>query len=190
VELTPVPSRPPLGGRLWLLVAAAVLTPLILFALLPTALDLHRYVVTTDAMGGALPRGSLTFAQEVPRSDLHVGDVITFRPPVGASTEGLVTRRVAEVSGSAIRTRADTDPALDPWTLPVDGTTARVVAHVPYVGYPFIGAVDRWTWLMVAVVPLTAVGLAVAGDVQRGRRRRRTAGRASALRATTHPTRL
>ena len=174
MELTPVPTRPSLMGRLWLVVAVAVLAPLVLLVVLPAVLGFQRFVVTSDAVGDTVPRGSLTFAEKVSVTDLEAGDVITFRAP-GSSIDGqLVTRRVVSASSDGIRTRGDgTGP--DPWLLPAQGERARVVAHVPYVGYPFIGAVRPATWIMLAAVPTVAVLLAVIADIDRARQRRRRA---------------
>src|SRR3954471_14922726 len=104
MELTPVPSRRSLMGRLWLFVAVAVLAPLLVLVVLPAALGLQRYVVTSDALGHGIPRGSLTFAEPTPAVDLGIGDVITFRRPGARSDAALVTRRVLSVTPAEIRT--------------------------------------------------------------------------------------
>jgi signal peptidase I len=164
-------------GRLWLVVAVAVLAPLVLLVLLPAVLGLQRYVVTSDAVGDTVPRGSLTFAEPVSGSDLEVGDVITFRAPAGEAGGTFVTRRVVSASSAGIRTRGD-GTGTDPWVLPAKGERARVVGHIPYVGYPFIGGAGPTTWVMLASVPMVAVLLAVVADLDRARkRRRRTAPR-------------
>ena len=169
MELTPVPSRRSLLGRLWVFVAIAVLAPLLLLVLLPAALGLQRFVVTSDDLGPDVPRGSMTFAERTPAVDLGVGDLITFRPPGGASA--LVTRRVISVTPVEIRTAEGGGP--DPWTLPATGELSRVVAHVPYVGYPFLSDVRPAVWVVLASVPMAAVLMALLADLGRARERRR-----------------
>lgn len=182
MEISPVPHRPPLVGRLWLLVAVAVLAPVILLEMVPVALGLQRYVVTTDAMGDAVPKGSLVLTRDAASNDLRVGDVITFRPPPPGDGDRLVTRRVERISFSRIRTAGD-ESGTDPWTLDVDGEArARMVAHIPYVGYPFIGQTDRRAWLLLGSIPLAAVLLALATDLARRRQRHRDARRLPAPR--------
>jgi signal peptidase I len=176
LELAPVPSRPPFMGRLWLVVALAVLAPTFLLVALPAMLGLQRYVVSTDAMGDSLPRGSLIFAEKVSGTDLRTGDVITFRPPLAGPGTGYVTRRVASIGAAGIITTAD-GARVDPWQLPVGGERARVVARVPYVGYPFVGGLRPSLWGTLASVPMLAVLLAVLADLQRSRRRRRAVRR-------------
>lgn len=172
MELTPVPTRPSLMGRLWLLVVVAVAAPLVLLVVLPGALGLQRYVVTNDALGDTVPRGSLTFAEMVPAADLEVGDVITFRPPIGVADDSYVTRRVVSATEKGIRTGGD-GTGTDPWVLPTSGERSRVLVHVPYIGYPFISGVHPAIWIMLASVPMVAVLLAVLADVDRARQRRR-----------------
>ncbi|MDH2413930.1 S26 family signal peptidase [Nocardioides sp. CER19] len=163
-------------GRLWLVVAFALLAPTFLLVALPTMLGLQRYVVSSDAMRDSLPRGSLIFAEKVSTTDLQIGDVITFRPPRGLVDTAYVTRRVASMGAAGIITSAD-GARVDPWQLAATGKTARVVAHVPYVGYPFLGGLRPATGLTLASVPLLAVLLAVIADLQRSRRRRRAVRR-------------
>jgi signal peptidase I len=172
VEFRPVPHRAPLAGRLWLIVAGAILLPVILLVVMPAVLGLHRYVVSSDAMAGSIGRGSLIFADREPVSSLKVGDVISFDPP--GDPGDMVTREVASVGQQGIRTRV-ADGSIDTWTLPVTSSADRMVVHVPLLGYPFLGSVDRTMWLLLASVPLAAIALAVAGDVDRTRRLRRPA---------------
>jgi signal peptidase len=177
MELAPVPIRPTLMGRLWLVVAAAVLVPMVVLVALPAVLGLQRYVVSSDAMGDSVPRGSITFAERVPALDLQPGDVITFRPPNQAAGSPFVTRRVVSATAAGIRTSGDGTGA-DPWVLSARGDRSRVVFQVPYVGYPFLGGVRPALWVALAFVPLLAVLLAVVIDLDRARQRRR--------RGTTH----
>lgn len=171
MELTPVPSRRLLLGRLWLFVAVAVLAPLVALVVLPAALGLERFVVTGEDLGDSVPRGSLTFAERTSADDLGVGDVITFRPPRAGADSSLVTHRVVAVTPTEIRTGDDEGP--DPWTLSTAGERSRVVAHIPYVGYPFISDVPPVVWVLLVSVPTVAVLLALLADLRRARERRR-----------------
>lgn len=170
MEIAPVPRRPPLstGGRI--LVALAVLLPVTLFTLLPVLLGMERYVVTGESMGGTLSRGSLVFERQKPVGDLEVGDVITFTPPA-APAGTRVTRRIVDLDVGTARTQGDTHGAPDPWTLSLDQPTqSTVVVAVPWVGYPFIGVVDRGTWLVITVAALGCVVALVARPERRRRR--------------------
>lgn len=166
VELYPVPRRAPMTGRLWLLAAAVVLAPVVLFAVAPTVLGLHRFVVTGHELDGVVDRGSVVFASPVSAGSVHDGDVISFRRP---DSGVLVTRVVSNVRYGEIRT-ADAVGHLDPWQLPASTGVDRMVLHVPWVGYPFLGAVSRLPWLLLAALPASALLLALIDDLRRSRR--------------------
>lgn len=173
MEIAPVPRRPPLSATGRIVVLVAILLPVTLLTLVPVMLGMDRYVVTSDAMGGTMGRGSVVYVHSVPVSDVEVGDVITFTPP-GAPTGSRVTRRVVALEGSGVRTQGDSLTRPDPWTLPLDGpTAAEVVLAVPLLGYPFTGPVDRGTWLLVGTATLA---LCLALGLRSGQRRRRTLG--------------
>lgn len=183
MELTPVPRRTSRLGRVPLAAAAVFVGVVVFMQMVPLALGLQRYVVTGDAMGDSVPRGALVLTRDVPGSDLRPGDVITFVPP-GATTEDRVTRRVISVRDGRIHTGGDRTGA-DPWTLSGDtGPRARMLFHVPYVGYPFLGELGRWFWLLAAV-PLAAVLLALLGD--RDRKRALAKERSSEVRSQPGP---
>lgn len=183
MELTPVLARPTLMGRLWPLVAVAALAPLVLLVVLPSVLGLERYVVTSDALGNSIPRGSLTFAESVPATEIEVGDVITFRPPGTAAEAPYVTRRVVKDTPDGIWTSGD-GTGTDPWVLSPRSRQSHVIAHIPYVGYPFIAGVRPTMWVMLVSIPLVAVLLAVGADLGRARQRRRNTRRREQARVT------
>ena len=86
MEITPVPRPAPAIGRGRVVVALLVLGPVVVLVFLPSVLGLHRYVVADRSMDGGLEgsigRGSVALTREVPGTDLTIGDVIVFRPPL------------------------------------------------------------------------------------------------------------
>jgi signal peptidase len=159
-----------LTWRTWLLLAA-VLAPVTLLALLPIGLGLDRYVITGDSMAPAIDRGSVVLEQDVPVSDLRVGDIVTFHPPADPEAAGPVTSRIVAIEAGTARTRADASPQLDPWPLALDRPTQdRVVLALPYVGYLYLALVQPGPWTGLAMFLVSALGLALT--VERGRRRK------------------
>jgi signal peptidase len=125
-----------------------------LLMLVPPLLGFPRYVIEGGSMGGSLPRGSIAYEEVVPTTDITEGDVITYTPP---HANRPITHRVAWVGHTTegerlFRTKGDDNAAPDPWkfALPHD-TQARVVAHVPLVGF----AVEA---LSLRAVRMTAIG--------------------------------
>ena len=75
--------------------------------------------------------------------------------------DGPVTRRIVSIDGTTARTKGDASGKRDPWTLELtEKTYPRVVADVPWVGYPFISG----GWVLLALIASVAlVVAAVAG---------------------------
>jgi signal peptidase I len=152
----------------------AVAAALVLGALMlmPPLLGYERYVVTGDSMSGTIGRGSIVYARAVPVRDLRVGDVITYTPPRATKgTDPLLARKVTHrivwtgrgASGArAFRTRGDANASADPWTFELAGPTqARVVAHVPLVGYVVAALSVRWVRMLVIGLPAALVAVAL-----------------------------
>ena len=158
-------------------------------ALLPAALGLQRYVITSGSMTGTYDRGSLVFDKAVPSRELKVGDVITYAPPSGSFQPGeLVTHRIIwkgrDVKGKlGFRTKGDANPVADPWRFTLDRPTqARVVFSVPYLGYAFAALGLRPVRMAVIGLPALLIMLSVlrglwreAGEDERRRRAEETA---------------
>ena len=142
--------------------------------LLPTILGLDRYVIMTGSMTGTYDTGSVVFTENVPVSDLRVGDVITYAPPPGETSTELVTHRIASidtVQGEQVfRTKGDANESVDPWRFGLEQPTqARVVNSVPYVGHALIALQDRQTRMLLIGVPALAVAVFALVGVFRNR---------------------
>jgi signal peptidase I len=158
------------------LLAVAGLTMLLAIAVLilvPPLLGYQRYVITGGSMGGALPRGSIAYDEVVPTEHIRVGDVITYRPP---NSERRLTHRVVWIGRRphgvrVYRTRGDANRAPDPraFLLPNDGQ-ARVVFHVPLVGYVLAALSVRAVRMIALGVPALAIAIAVLAGAYRRRR--------------------
>jgi signal peptidase len=170
--------------RVLKLLAAAGLTTLLAIAVLilvPPLLGYQRYVITGASMGDALPRGSIAYDEVVPTEHIRVGDVITYRPPNG---DRLLTHRVVWIGRKAdgvrrYRTRGDASHAADPKAilLPNDGQ-ARLVFHMPLVGYVVAALSVRAVRIGAIGVPALALAATVFAGPWRRRRRKRRRGHA------------
>ena len=156
IPTAPRPPAPTPWGRLVL--SVIVLAPVTLFVLLPIGLGLDRYVMTSGSMSGGLAKGSVAFERVVPVSDVHVGDVITYRRP--GHRDDLVTHRVVIVRADGLVTRADTAAHPDPWVLAPDGPTlSRVEFSVPLVGWVYLFFSWPAGWAITAAAAVTLVVL-------------------------------
>jgi signal peptidase len=151
-----------------LLLAAGVLLGALL--VVPAVLGYQRYAIVSGSMTGTYDRGSVVYDQVVPVSDLKVGDVITYRPPPGSGPTGLVTHRIDAITrdrdGSRIfRTKGDANEVADPWTFKLGSPRqARVVAHVPYLGFAIAALSDRKLRMLIVGIPALLIALSsIAG---------------------------
>ena len=104
-------------------------------------LGLYRTLtVLTASMKPTFSPGDVVVVRPEPIEDLRVGQVISYRVPVGVRQ--VETHRVVEIlrgrgtTTPVIRTKGDNNTVLDPWTAQLNGTTVyRLVAVVPKAGY-------------------------------------------------------
>jgi signal peptidase len=107
-------------------------------------LGLEPMVMITGSMTKTIPVGSLVVDKTVPPSSLRVGDVISFRKPLGSA--GIDSHRIIEIQRSnghvVYRTKGDSNPVPDPWAIVYERNMQahRVVFHAPYLGYALLFA--------------------------------------------------
>jgi len=138
--------------------------------LVPAALGLKRYVITTGSMTGAIDAGSIVYDRPTPVADLRVGDVITYTPPPGNDVEGLVTHRIHSIERGpggrpAIVTKGDANDAPDTWTFaPTRPTLNRVEFDLPYLGHAYAKLTTKEGRMLAFAIP----GLIIAASVLLG----------------------
>ncbi|HEX5928131.1 MAG TPA: signal peptidase I [Solirubrobacterales bacterium] len=171
--------------------AAAVCLALGAVTLVPAALGLEHYVIVSGSMAGTYDQGSVAFDDEVPVSSLRVGDVITYTPPASdpaAHATGLVTHRIYSIQRAGgqrvFRTKGDANRAPDPWTFTLDQPTqAKVVGHVPYLGYALAALSIRPVRMLAVGVPAMLIAISVlVGLIGEARTERRLEEEALLLR--------
>jgi signal peptidase I len=160
-------------------VVAVVCFALAAVTAVPAALGLEHYVIVGGSMDGTIDRGSVVFEEAVPTGALRVGDVITYSPPSGADSTPLVTHRIVSIhtvpGGKRLfRTKGDANAAADPWHFSLDQPTqAKVVGHVPFVGYALAALEIRRVRMLAIGIPALLIAIsALAGLVRDAREER------------------
>jgi signal peptidase I len=122
-------------ARAALLVACLALVGL---GLLPRAGWYRPVTVLSGSMRPTFSPGDVVVVTPEPLRDVRVGQVISYRIPVG--DHHVQTHRVMKIvrrgAHPLVRTKGDANNTADPWTARLDGTTAwRVRAVVPKLGW-------------------------------------------------------
>jgi len=119
------------------LLAIAAFTGL---AVLPHLGMYRTLTALTASMKPTFSPGDVVVVRPEPIQDLKVGQVISYRVPVGVHQ--VETHRVVKILRGAgtttpvIQTKGDNNTVTDPWTAQLNGTTVyRLVAVVPKAGY-------------------------------------------------------
>jgi signal peptidase I len=152
-----------------------------LLLVVPVLLGLDRYVITGASMSPTIERGSVVFAEDVPASELVVGDVITYVPPAGSGTTQLVTHRIVDISvdGDGVRTfrtKGDANTSVDPWTFQLTAERQnRVRGSVPFVGHLLLLLASPRNRMLVIGIPAAVVAGRALLDLLAASRTRRAA---------------
>ena len=139
---TPAPARGPGAAARFARTVVLTLTLAAAAAMVVAGVAGARLLpVLTGSMTPYAPAGSLVLTVPLPGSDVAVGDVIAFRPPMPyqVSDDRPILHRVAELGSRDgtpfLRTRGDANPAEDPWQVATaDAHFGRAVLVVPHLG--------------------------------------------------------
>jgi signal peptidase I len=135
------------GLSLRIVVASALLAAIVASLVGLHLAGIRWFEVRTPSMGETAPVGTLVVDRAVRADQLHVGDVITFRPP---TAQGFTyTHRIAAIEpDGGIRTRGDANGSEDAWTLRPDAVVGRAVLVLPGVGW----LLRALPWLVVGAL--------------------------------------
>lgn len=148
------------------LACVAAVACFVLFGLGPHTGAYRTLSVLSGSMTPTFRPGDVVIDTPMTGRDLRVGQVVTYQVPEG--DHQVVSHRVVEIveagAHPTFRTKGDANPAADPWTARMTGSTMwRQRAVVPYagtaIGFVRRSASSRW-------VTLSALGLFVLFGVQ------------------------
>jgi len=153
---------------------------LLLFVLIvPLVFSGRVAIVLSASMEPNMPMGSLAITMPIAAEEVKVGDIIAFAPPWDPDVT--VSHRVVEVltdNGLSFSTKGDASEDIDPWVMPAEYVTGRVVFNIPYLGYVANSAllyVRTW-WgviFLVALPSMLLIGGTVRGVARSSNRRQK-----------------
>jgi signal peptidase I len=159
-----------MGARTGVVATCAALVGL---GLLPRTGWYRPVTVLSGSMRPTFAAGDVIVVTPEPLRDVRVGQIISYRIPIG--DHHVQTHRVTRVTRTGghilVRTKGDANTTADPWTAELHGTTAwRVRAVVPKLGWAIFWfrspLVHRLT---VLAAPLLLALLAVIGIWRRSK---------------------
>lgn len=123
--------------------------------------------VLSGSMSGFVEAGDVAVLRPVHASDLGVGQVLAFTPPIEDAPKTL--HRVVEIieggDQPVIRTKGDANASIDPWTAQLaDEQLSVATARIPWLGHPAV-------WLQQPGPRIAVLGLATALVLVLGLRR-------------------
>lgn len=119
-------------------------------------------VMTSSAMGGSLPKGSLVFVRTESSTSITPGQIIVYIPPPPYAPTITIDRvaTVGSVAGYVVlTTKEDSLPYVDKYHLAVKGTIYYKSFSIPYLGYilEFLrSGIMQFIFLILASVSLIA----------------------------------
>ena len=138
----------------------------------PRVLPYQTFVVLSASMAPEVAVGSVVVALPVDRSDLAVGDVITYQrveEPDLPVTHRIVALRA--VPGALVaRTKGDANDVADPWEVQLGPSVLRVAMAIPFAGYVLYFAQTVAGRVLTIGMPLTALAAIGIHDVLAARR--------------------
>lgn len=145
-------ARTGLGAALDRAVTIASLA-LLLVTLMGLVAGYRAMVVVSGSMEPSIQRGDIVVS--APASNPEKGDVIAYAGPHGVIVHRVIDEGVGEDGEVFLKTKGDANSAPDPWEVPRRAVIGRVVAVIPYLGYPIYylsTLLGGFTNAMVAII--------------------------------------
>lgn len=115
--------------------------------------------VRSGSMTPAITRGSLVIARPEQPVNIELGDVIIFRSDT--AKENYICHRVIGItlnSPPVFDTKGDANPYKDPEPVPARNLIAKVVSHIPVIGFAVIFIKTPLGFIVSIVVPGLVIG--------------------------------
>jgi signal peptidase len=115
--------------------------------------------VRSDSMTPAITRGALVIAKPEQPGNIVLNDIIVFRSD--SAKENYVCHRVIGISLQSplsFDTKGDANPFKDPEPVPARNLIAKVVSHIPVLGFAAIFIKTPLGFIVSIVVPGLVIG--------------------------------
>ncbi|MBA7701120.1 hypothetical protein ES703_109851 [subsurface metagenome] len=150
-----VPLKTFLGWLLFVILAIGMAG----FGSLFLSPDYNIYLVRSDSMKPAINAGDMIITAPV-NGQVRPGDIVTYE-----RVNELVTHRVVSIDGDKLVTKGDALQHSDPWSVTLSDVKGSYLFRLPYVGYLSNFIKTRLGWLLVIILPATALVAFLIKDI-------------------------
>ncbi len=124
-------------GQLLSIVILALVSGLMVWAVLPLAFGWSTHAVVTGSMSPQVRAGDVLVSDRVDAGDLQPGMVALFRDP--ADRERILSHRIKSVEEDGwLITQGDANPTADAGKVPVEDVVGVAKLRIPWIGYPAV----------------------------------------------------
>ena len=136
-------------------------------------------VIVGTSMNPVLKMGALITNEEIPPSEVKVGDIIVYRmPPLTQKYYKclpVIAHRVVEVrdttAGLIYRTKGDNNSIEDPWSVRDCDLIGKVDQQIPYLGFPILFMQNNSGLIFAPIAVFLLVFILCSSNLIRGRRK-------------------
>lgn len=145
------------------LIAAALLTPAIIYAI-PFIVDgYYSSVIMSGSMEPAIPVGSIVVTQKIDVDNVKAGDIIVFQRS-DSKTLHRVIDKIVENDSYYFKTKGDANEDPDPWIVQPEQVNGALLLTIPYYGYLIYFAGTPIGFVLMVIIPAI---LLIANEIRK-----------------------
>lgn len=134
------------------LIAAALLAPIIIYAV-PSIMDgYYSSVIMSGSMEPAVQVGSIVVTQKIDVDNVNAGDIIVFHRS-DSKTLHRVVEKIVENDSYYFKTKGDANEDPDPWLVQPEQVQGALLLTIPYYGYLLYYAGTPIGFVLMVIVP-------------------------------------
>ena len=134
------------------LIAAALLTPAIIYAIPFIVNDYYSSVIMSSSMEPTIPIGSIVVVKRVNPDDVKVSNIIVFQRS-DAKTLHRVIDKIVENDSYYFKTKGDANEDPDPWIVQPEQVRGALLLTIPYYGYLIYFAGTPIGFVLMVIIP-------------------------------------
>jgi len=145
------------------LIAAALLTPAIIYAIPFIVDDYYSSVILSGSMEPTIPVGSIVVVGRVDPDDVKVSDIIVFQRSKSKTLHRVIDK-IVENDSYYFKTKGDANEDPDPWLVQPEQIQGALLLTIPYYGYLLYFAGTPIGFILMVIIPAI---LLIANEIRK-----------------------